>query len=131
MFFFQRFSKVAVTYKIEFSDPFCSNKTAPPSVWVKVKRKSTALDVMEQAVDQFGAPYRFSATYFGTPLGYFIDSINGTASNLEDSCFWFFFVGTPDGKEFLSPVGVSNFRVPGKGYSIIWRFSQFEGDGDI
>ena len=115
-------------YKIEFSDPFCSNNTAPPPVWVKVKRQSTALDVMEQAVDTFGAPYRFSATYFGAPLGYFIDSINGTASDLGSSCFWFFFIRKPSGKEFLSPVGVSNFRVPGRGYSIIWRFSKFKGE---
>lgn len=83
---------------------------------------------MEQAVTNFGAPFRFSATYFGARLGYFINAINGTESDPFESCFWFFFIRRPRGTEFLSPVGVSNFQIPGNGYSIIWRFMQNEDD---
>lgn len=118
-------TKVDVDYEIEYNDPSCSNATAPDSVEVRVRRRSTALTVMETVVDNFGRPYRFSATYFGGELGYFIDSINGTASDPESNCFWFIFIRAPNGTEFLSPLGVSNFRIPGKDYGIIWRFMTF------
>ena len=117
--------QVEVDYQILFSDPTCSNATAPEKVMVEVKRGSTALDVMEEAVTDFGRDYRFSATYFGEELGYFIDQINGTASDVESSCFWFFFTVDRNGMEVLSPVGVSNFRIPKNGKSVIWRFMQF------
>lgn len=124
-------TRVAVTYKIEYENTMCSNATALPTVWVKVKRGSTALNVMEQAVTNFGTPYRFSATYFGAKLGYFVNTINGTESDSLESCFWFFFVRNPWGREFQSTVGVSNFRVPGNGYSIIWRYLQIGEDEDL
>jgi hypothetical protein len=115
-----------VTYKIEYEDLFCSNTTAPSTVQVQVKRGSTGLSVMEQAVTKFGTPFRFSATYHGARLGYFIDAINGTESDQNTSCIWLLFIRRPDGREFLSPVGVSNIRIPGNGYSIIWRLTQTE-----
>lgn len=121
----QPFREVDVTYQIEFPDPACSNATAPDTVVVSVRRGNTALNVMEQAVTDFGTPYRFSATYFGDELGYFIDSISSTESRSADNCFWFYFIRDPTGNEFLSPVGVSNFCVPSNGFSIIWRFMDY------
>ena len=90
---------------------------------VSVKKGSTVLTVMEQAVTNFGRSYRFSATYFGGDLGYFIDTINGTTS--DSPCFWFLYTSTPTScDETLSPVGVSTATV-NKGSSVTWRFEQF------
>jgi hypothetical protein len=105
--------------------------TAPLKAVVRVNKGSTGLNVMEQAVTRFGRPFRFSATYFGARLGYFIDTINGVESDPFDSCFWFLFIRRPNGKEFLSPVGISNFLIRRNGYSIIWRFMQRENHDEF
>ena len=80
-------------------------------------------DVMEKAVTQYGPAYRFSTTYFGADLGYFIDKINGTESN--SPCYWlFYFKGPYDEKATLSPAGVTNFFIPGDNYAIIFCYAQ-------
>ena len=82
---------------------------------------------MESAVDEFGSDYRFSATYFGNELGYFIDTINGTSSDAASNCFWFIFIKPPNGDEVLSPLGVSNFRIRRSGFAMVWRYMKFQG----
>ena len=113
---------IPVDYKIEHPDPQCTTATAPFPATITVEPNSNALRVMERAVN-IGPTYRFKATYFGDTLGYFIDEINGVAAN--NTCFWFFYIENPDGDIFRSSLGVSNFFIPGRGYSIIWRFEMF------
>ena len=121
------FFQVDVNYNIRYSDPVCSNDTAPDDVVVRIRRRRTALNVMERAVTLFGRDYRFSATFFDGELGgYFIDTINGTSSDLESGCFWFLFILDEDGNEILSPVGVSNLKITKKQRNVIWQYGRFE-----
>ena len=113
---------IDVDYTILYEDETCSNGTAPDSVMVSVKKGSTVLTVMEQAVTDFGRFYRFTATYFGGDLGYSIGTINGTTS--DSPCFWFLYTSTPTGGEILSPVGVSTATV-NKGSGVTWRFEPY------
>ena len=118
-----------MNYSIQYSDPVCSNDTAPDDVVVPIKKGKIALNVMEEAVTMFGSAYRFSATYFGGDLGYFIDTINGTSSDVESSCFWFIYILDQDGNEILSPVGVSNLVISKRQRNIIWRYERFQSGG--
>ena len=120
------FFQVNVTYNIRYSDPVCSNDTAPDDVVVRIRRRRTALNVMERAVTLFGRDYRFSATYFGGELGYSINTINGTSSNLESGCFWFLFILDEGGNEIFSPFGVSNIKITKKQTDVIWQFGRYE-----
>ena len=76
---------IDVDYTILYEDETCSNGTAPDSLSVSVKKGSTVLTMMEQAVTDIGTSYTFSATYFGGDLGYSINTINGTTS--DSPCF--------------------------------------------
>ena len=69
------------------------------------------MTIMERAVDVDRA-YRFSATYFGSELGYFIDKLNGTAS--AGSCFWKVCVKAADGTVQVANVGVSSLIIGNK-----------------
>ena len=79
-----------------------------------------ALQIMEYAVNQGGSDYQFTATYF-KDLGFFIDKLNGTASTKH--CHWFVYIGSPDGCEKKSDVGVSSLDIP-ISYSLIMKFEQ-------
>ena len=67
---------------------------------------------MKKAVQPNDPTYRFSATYYGKHLGYFIDKLNGTASS--GSCYWAVYVEAADGSTKLSNVGVSSLTIPNK-----------------
>lgn len=117
---------IEVTYTIEYNET-CSNVTGSNSVQVKVPKKdTTALNVMEQAVTDNGEDYRFSATYYGEELGYFIDTINGTSSDVDNACFWFFYTISFAGEETLSPVGVSNANIKEDESAVVWRFQPYQ-----
>ena len=109
---------------MEYPDFGCSSAPDPDTVTVTVPIKSRALIVMQEAASM-NSDLRFSATYFGSELGYFIEKLNGTNSDLGKSCFWFIYIRDPKGNEFLSPLGVSNYVLRGNGYSIVWRFQQY------
>ena len=79
-----------------------------------------ALKIMEHAVNQGGSDYQFTATYF-KDLGYFIDKLNGTGSAAQ--CYWFIYIGKPDGGEERSEFGVSTLDIP-NGYSLIMKYEQ-------
>ena len=110
---------IPVDYKIEHPDTQCTNATPPFPATITVEPNSNALRVMERAVN-IGPTYRFKVR---DTLGYSIGEINGVASN--NPCFWFFYIEDPDGNIFRSSLGVSNFFIPGPGYSIIWCFEAF------
>ena len=114
---------ITTNYMIEFPDSQCSDKSSL-SEQVTIRANSPAQYVMQNAADQFGSSYRFSATYFGSELGYFINTLNGVSS--ENNCFWIYFIGLPDGSESKATLGISSYRVPADDYSIIWRFMQTE-----
>ena len=106
---------------IEYPEPTCSTATPPPDAAVSIVQGGTALDVMEQA-GNMGSDYRFSATYFGSDLGFFIDTLNGVSSNVDENCFWLYFIMTPNGIIEIADLGVSSYVIPADGYTIIWRY---------
>ena len=112
--------RLQVNYQLEYTQQRCSgDSTPPPPVTVEIPVGSVALRVMELAVDQ-DRSYRFSATYFGTQLGYFIDTINGTSS--DDPCYWFFYYQPPRMDPVFSNLGVSSFVIPDNGGRVIFRY---------
>ena len=115
--------RLQVNYQLEFPQQRCpGGSSPPPPVSVEIPVGSVAQRVMELAVDQ-DRSYRFSATYFGTQLGYFIDTINGTTSN--NPCFWFFYYQPPGMKPIFANLGVSNFVIPDNGGRVIFRYETF------
>ena len=112
--------RLQVNYQLEFPQQRCpGGSSPPPPVSVEIPVGSVAQRVMELAVDQ-DRSYRFSATYFGTQLGYFIDTINGTTSN--NPCFWFFYYQPPGMNPVLANLGVSNFVIPDNEGRVIFRY---------
>ena len=98
-----------------------------PPTTVLIDPQSTALNVMEASVVGFlVSPYSFSATYFGTELGYFIDKIDNVASDTTTNCFWIYYIISATaggGVVSYSPnVGVSNFLIPATGTRMVWRY---------
>ena len=114
---------VEVKYNVEYPNvnecPPKSNSKIP-SVNVIIPSNGSALNVMEASVD-ISPAYRFTATYFGSTLGYFITTINGTPSS--QTCYWFFYYKEPGSLHpIFSNVGVSNYHIPTNGYTIIMRY---------
>lgn len=118
-----------MNYQIEYNDTSCSNAVAPDPVVAKVKRGSTVLQVMEEVVDTFGSAYQFSATYFGGEFGYVIDSINGTATDVANSCIWSVFFLNSMGVDVVSTASVSDIRLFKSGITVIWRYLQTQVAG--
>ena len=103
------FGRRSIGYEILYEDETCSNNTAPPAISLPLKQRNIlAMTIMERAVDVDRA-YRFSATYFGSELGYFIDKINGTAS--AGTCYWKVCIKAIDGTVQVANVGVSNLQI--------------------
>ena len=115
--------KISVQYIVEYSDDRCSTAPDPAQATTKVPAGSVALIVMQEAAND-DSQLRFTATYFGSDLGYYIDAINGTSTDSENRCYWLIYVRYPNGTEFLSPLGVSSYVLPGTGYSLIWRYTR-------
>ena len=73
---------MTVSYSVQYPprDEYpCGVKQPPipnPSVPVLIPAGASAYKVMETAVSDYGASYKFTATYFGSALGYLIDAIN-------------------------------------------------------
>ena len=102
-----------------------SQPPIPNPVSVEVPAGSSAFDVIENAVNQFGSSYKFTATYYQS-MGYFIEAINNvpyTVTNHPPSrCSWKFIVQYPDGTQEEPDVGVSTFTFNNDGYSMIMRY---------
>lgn len=118
---------VPVTFEIQYPDSTCTGgiSTVPPRpVTLNTTAGGVAQEVLERAVE-LGRSYRFAATYFGSELGYFVDAINGTRSN--NPCFWFFLIQEPGstGDLITAPLGISNYVIPGEGYSIVFQYKSF------
>ena len=125
-------SSIDVEYSFQYSDM----QNCPPSamsnpldqISVTIPANGTAQNVLEASVG-VSREYQFTATYFGSTLGYFIDTINGTSSN--NPCFWFFYFQAPGQPgPVLSNLGVSNFIIPTSGYSIFMQYEKFNAEHD-
>ena len=118
-----------VQFRLEFPDLTCPPVNTPPErINLIVETGSTVFDVMIAAADR-NRDYNFKTTYFGDS-GFFIDAINGTAS--QAPCYWFFDYVIPGLEVQRSQFGVSNVVVPGDGFSIIFKYMRYiprEGDG--
>jgi len=79
------------------------------------------MDIMEAAVNQGGAAYRFSTTFSGIHH-YFIDQLNGTAS--DSPCYWIVYTEISDGTTVLANVGVTNLRIYNK-ESLLMQYQTF------
>ena len=82
---------------------------------------SVAQRVMELAVDQ-NTSYKFSATYYGTKLGYLIDTINGISSGKPLS--WSFYYKSPGKHPVKASEGVTHFIIPEDGGTVIFRYEK-------
>ena len=90
---------IQTTIGIEYDNTTCdTNLTAPPKLNLTLPSGSTALDVMEGAVN-ISRNYLFVVTFLGD-TGYRIDSVNGTSSDKE--CEWHLLVSMPNGTEIIS-----------------------------
>ena len=106
-----------MNYSLTF--PVDSPNKPPPPVTVPIDKGSPALAVLQGAVD-INKDYKFTATYYGTAMGYDIDTIYG----VEDKApyYWMFYIQKPGCEPELAPVGVSNYIIPDPGYSVIFRY---------
>ena len=122
---------LAVQYSLQFDCPPASGTSPPAYVTnVTVPAGSTALDVMQAAVS-IDNGFKFSATNFGSALGFSIDEISGTASS--NMCYWKLFVKTPANFQ-TSPaaIGVSHFVICSEGYEIIYVYTaQISSGGQV
>lgn len=77
---------IQTTVGIEYDDGCGTNLTAPPELNLTLPVGSTALDILEGAVNiTKNNYYQFMVTFLGE-MGYRIDSINRTASG--EHCKW-------------------------------------------
>ena len=126
---------VTVQYQVTFRSTSCrpANGTTPPPsypVTIAVPSGSMVLDVMQQAVGidgQTPSAFKFSATYFGPQLGFFIDTIGGTSSiNTGSSgCYWQLLYRYLNNPLTSSNVGASHFSICCNGYSIVWQYTAY------
>jgi len=112
------------TLTIQYPDPRCPTATPPDPITVSIDQGSNVLTLMEQAVNIGGRPYRFSGTFFETPLGLFIDTLNNVSNNSSEECYWIYYIDPPNGDEFETNLGVSSYIIPGNNYDVIWRYRQ-------
>ena len=119
-----------VDYYVEYppESEYPCGVSQPPltnPVQVEIPVGSSAFIVMENAVNVYGASYRFTATYYGS-MGYLIEAINDvpyTVTNHPISrCFWKFIVRYPNGTAVAPDVGVSSFTFNTMGYSMIMSY---------
>ena len=82
--------------------------------------------MLENARNKYNA-YKFSATYYGQTLGYFIDSLAGTGSP-NDTCFWAIYYQPPNGNPYYLSFGASNFVPPVDGGNLIFQYQAFDDD---
>lgn len=123
---------ISTTYIIEHPDPVCTSDTSPSQLTViNTPSGSTAMDVMEEAVRENGLSYQFSTEYILSRTmgsepryGHVVRQIGDVAEN--NSCYWATLVTSPSGEESPVSVPVSEFVLPGDGYTLTLRFSELQ-----
>lgn len=120
---------VSVSYTVRSNESPCvASDVTIPSINVTVTCGSTALQVMQAAVDQanqdVSQSYRFRASYFGNTTGYRIGAINDVPEIFDEvlvaqQCTWMFLVQTPEGEISLPSAAVSNYTFKDDGYGMM------------
>ena len=113
-----------VTYELEYPEGDCNTekRSAPSAMKLRVPRGSSALYVMEKAAHE-DVNYRFTTTYFGSQLGYYVDEINKVPRTDDYSCSWYFYVVPQKGLKPRRPQsGVSNYLISNNKTKIILRY---------
>lgn len=77
---------------------------------------------MKAAVDKDSSKYKFTATYYGSSLGFFIDAIGGVPAAPNSEFYWAFYYSIGNGKPIKSDKGVSDFIIPSSNYTIIMKY---------
>ena len=85
-------------YEFQYSDtencPLTTSKSPLGLATLTIPSNATAQAVLETSLG-ISSYYCFSATYFLSTMGYFIDAIHGTSSDMAASCYSFFYVQEP------------------------------------
>ena len=109
-------------YTIEHPDPICTNYTSPSSISISMPIGSSALNVMELAVRDYGSSYGISVTYADTDSGYNILQINNL--KVSSKCLWFAFVTPSGGTEAMLTSSVSLYIIPADGHTLTLRYKE-------
>ena len=113
-----------VTYTIEYPEGDCNTeeRAAPSAMKLRVPRGSSALYVMEKAAHE-NVEYKFTTTYFGSELGFYVDGINQVQRTDDYSCSWYFYAVPQKGlKPRRVESGASNYLISNNKTKIIWRY---------
>lgn len=119
-----------MTYSVIYNEadrancPLMGDTASPGEVHLVVPRGINGMKLMEAAVAK-SSKFQFTASFSRAGLGYLITSINGTASDVANSCFWI-----PSFKPYLaeeliiSPVGISSYYL----FNAVleWKYRQFD-----
>ena len=106
-----------MTYEIIYGD---TGKPDPVSVTVQ-DSNSTVLDVMQQAVIDYGNDYTFTVNYsiYDWGHGFFLDKLNGAASKeVRPKYYWFLYLD-----DIKSSEGLSYATVDGVS-TVSWRYEK-------
>lgn len=111
----------------EIDRPYCplaGNTKSPGAVRLLVPQGINGVQLMEAAVARSNI-FQFTATFSNAGLGYFIDSINGTAGDVANSCFWqLSFRPYLADSLIVSPVGISSYY-PSFRAVVQWEYKKF------
>lgn len=120
-----------MTYRVVYSEadrvncPMMGDTVSPGEVQLVVPQGVNGIKLMEAAVAK-SRNFRFTASFSRAGLGYLITSINGTAADVANSCFW-----VPSFQPYLaeelivSPVGISSYY-PSFNAVLEWEYRQFD-----
>jgi len=89
--------------------PLAKGALSPGEVDLVVPQGTSGIQLMEAAVARC-TNFKFTVSFNGTKMGYFIQSINGIAGDNENSCFWTLSFQPYLAEQLItSPVGISSY----------------------
>jgi hypothetical protein len=101
-----------VTIKVDYNDGY----TAPDTYAVRFEAGMNVEEAMKRAYDAphgSSNPFKFILQYYGSDLGYFVESVNGVQGNRVSG--WALFLGKEEtsagiDEEILTPEALVTFR---------------------
>jgi hypothetical protein len=114
---------INVTYAIEYPDMSCNGAMAPPdTLSINIPTRSTALDVMEEAVRKNGTMYSFSTEYVVTNEQNYRHRIKQVGSVVKnDTCVWEPYITPPGEMETELTTSLSNTTIQ-SGFILTLKF---------
>jgi hypothetical protein len=90
------------------------------SVQLNCTRYKYLWNMLQEAAD-INKAFRFASTYFGSDLGFFINTMNGLTGDYNlDQSYWEIL----DGDDQQTPVGVSSYK-PQDGETVTFNFTRY------